>query len=118
MRDHSPEAAEPGRQPATGMVTTDLQVDGSGTLADDQRQPARDGEPRVAAEGTLAGRLRDTAERARRYFESARAPATVRAYASDLADFETWCAVGAGGLSTLPATPEAVALYIADLAEG
>lgn len=64
----------------------------------------------------LEERLRETARRARRYFESARAPATVRAYASDLADFETWCKVEAGGLSTLPASPETVALYIADLA--
>lgn len=64
----------------------------------------------------LEARLRETARRARRYFESARAPATVRAYASDLADFETWCRIEAGGLSTLPASPETVALYIADAA--
>jgi len=64
----------------------------------------------------LQDRLQDTARRARRYFESARAPATVRAYASDLADFETWCKIEAGGLSTLPATAETVALYIADAA--
>lgn len=68
------------------------------------------------AGGPLEERLKNTARRARRYFESARAPATVRAYASDLVDFETWCAVDAGGLSTLPAFPETVALYIADLA--
>ena len=64
----------------------------------------------------LQDRLQETAQRARRYFESARAPATVRAYASDLADFETWCKIEAGGLSTLPATAETVALYIADAA--
>lgn len=66
--------------------------------------------------GFLDERLRETTLRARRYFESARAPATVRAYASDLADFETWCRIEAGGLSTLPASPETVALYIADMA--
>lgn len=64
----------------------------------------------------LQRRLKETANRARRYFRSARAPATVRAYASDLADFETWCKVEAGGLSTLPSSPETVALYISDLA--
>ena len=64
----------------------------------------------------LQDRLQETARRARRYFESARAPATVRAYAFDLADFETWCKIEAGGLSTLPATPETVALYISDAA--
>ena len=67
-------------------------------------------------ERRLDDRLQETARRARRYFESARAPATVRAYASDLADFETWCKIEAGGLSTLPATAQTVALYIADTA--
>lgn len=66
--------------------------------------------------GSLEERLGETARRARRYFESARAPATVRAYASDLADFEVWCRVEAGGLSAMPASPEAVALYVSDLA--
>lgn len=64
----------------------------------------------------LEGRLAETSGRAKRYFESARAPATLRAYASDLADFKTWCQVEAGGLSVLPASPETVALYISDLA--
>jgi site-specific recombinase XerD len=64
----------------------------------------------------LEERLGETARRARRYFESARAPATVRAYASDLADFEVWCRVEAGGLPAMPASPEAVALYASDLA--
>ena len=68
------------------------------------------------AQGTLDARLQETARRARAYFESARAPATVRAYASDLADFETWCNIEAGGLRTMPASPETVALYIADTA--
>ena len=74
------------------------------------REAVRDGD------GRLEERLRETTRRARRYFESARAPATARAYASDLADFETWCKVEAGGLPTLPASPQTVALYIADMA--
>ena len=71
---------------------------------------------RTADGWALPERLEETARRARRYFESARAPNTLRAYASDLADFETWCRVEAGGLSTLPASPETVALYISDMA--
>lgn len=72
--------------------------------------------PEESHQKTLEERLRETAERARRYFRSARAPATVAAYATDLADFTTWCEVEAGGLSTLPASSETVALYISDLA--
>lgn len=80
------------------------------------RRTGADLESLLQARGTLDARLQETARRARRYFESARAPATARAYASDLADFETWCKIEAGGLQTLPATPETVALYIADMA--
>lgn len=64
----------------------------------------------------LATRLEESARRARSYFESARAPATLQAYKSDLTDFETWAEVDAGGRSTLPASPETVAMYIGDLA--
>jgi site-specific recombinase XerD len=70
----------------------------------------------AARDKSLEERLGETTRRARRYFQSARAPATVRAYASDLADFETWCKIEAGGLQAMPASPETVALYIADAA--
>ena len=71
--------------------------------------------PTPSAEG-LAETLRELEERAGRYFRSARAPNTVKAYANDLSDFATWCKVDAGGLSPMPATPRTVALYIADVA--
>lgn len=64
----------------------------------------------------LEERLQESAIRVRKYFDSARAHATVKAYRSDLTDFETWAKLDAGGVSTLPASPETVALYIGDLA--
>ena len=67
---------------------------------------------REVAPGTLA----ELEGRAERYFRSARAPNTVKAYAHDLQDFATWCKVDAGGLSPVPAVPRTVALYIADVA--
>ena len=45
----------------------------------------------------------------------ARAPATLRAYRSDLVDFGLWCRTI--GLTPLPATGATVAAYIAELAE-
>src|SRR5690348_17022918 len=48
------------------------------------------------------------------YMAASRSEATVRAYRSDLADFEGWCRDRS--LSFLPAAPEVVADYIADLA--
>lgn len=53
--------------------------------------------------------------RAQAYAAYAKAAATRRAYASDWRDFQGWCS--SKGLSCLPAGPESVALYIADLAE-
>ena len=63
----------------------------------------------------LPAHLEETIRAARTYAEAARAPNTLRAYASDIQDFETYCRVEAGGLSHLPAPPEAVALYITDM---
>lgn len=65
--------------------------------------------------GGLPERLEETIRAARRYAGAARAPNTLRAYASDVDDFATYCRVEAGGLPSLPAPPEAVALYITDL---
>ena len=54
------------------------------------------------------------AERAEAFARNAKAGSTRRGYASDWRSFEVWC--DARGLASLPATPQAVALYIADLA--
>ena len=51
---------------------------------------------------------------ANRFIHSAKAPATLKAYRSDWRDFEAWC--HQHRLTPLPATPETVALYIADRA--
>jgi hypothetical protein len=64
----------------------------------------------------LAETPRELEKQAAHYFRSARAPNTVKAYASNLSDFATWCEVDAGGLSPMPAAPRTVALYIADVA--
>ncbi len=60
--------------------------------------------------------LEELARRAESYFQSARAPNTIKAYAHDLADFATWCKADAGGLSPMPAAPKTVAFYITDVA--
>jgi hypothetical protein len=62
----------------------------------------------IALKEDLA-RMRDSAAR------NSKAPATRRGYASDWHTFQAWCE--RSGLSWLPAAPETVALYIADLAE-
>jgi integrase len=51
-------------------------------------------------------------DRARAYIRAAKSPATLRAYQTDWRHFEAWCR--AGGRVALPATPETVALYLAD----
>jgi site-specific recombinase XerD len=51
----------------------------------------------------------------RSYLAASKAPATVRAYRSDLRAFSAWC--DAQGRPSLPAAPETVADYIAALAD-
>ena len=51
---------------------------------------------------------------ARDYARAAKAPSTLRAYASDWRHFVAWCA--AHNLEALPASPETVALYLTSLA--
>jgi site-specific recombinase XerD len=53
-------------------------------------------------------------ERARDYASDSVAANTRRAYRADWRDFSAWCA--RHGLSPLPASPETVAVYLADLA--
>lgn len=62
-------------------------------------------------------RIGETVRAAREYAEAARAPNTLRAYASDIEDFSTYCRVELGGAVALPADPETVSLYITDLAK-
>ncbi|WP_158932644.1 site-specific integrase [Acidisphaera sp. S103] len=50
------------------------------------------------------------------YQDAADAPATLRAYATDLANFEAWC--GRHGFTPMPATPEIVGAYLAAAGEG
>ncbi len=50
------------------------------------------------------------------YQDAADAPATLRAYASDLKSFEAWCQ--RNNLTALPATPEVVGAYLAAAGEG
>lgn len=51
---------------------------------------------------------------ANKFIHCAKAPATLRAYQSDWRNFETWC--HKHRLNSLPATPQTVALYMADSA--
>jgi hypothetical protein len=59
-------------------------------------------------------RLDELAKKARAFMQSAKAPATLKAYRSDWRDFDSWCREQQ--LVALPATPETVALYITDRA--
>lgn len=59
--------------------------------------------------------LASLVERAREYAADARASSTRRAYAADFAAFDAWCS--GQGLSTMPAPPAAVAVYLTHLAE-
>jgi integrase len=54
--------------------------------------------------------------RSQAYQDAADAPSTLRAYASDLKNFEAWCA--RHGMTALPATPEVVGAYLAAAGEG
>jgi integrase len=58
--------------------------------------------------------VKELTEKARLYAKSAKAPSTLRAYRSDWLQFENWCRLHQ--LQPLPASPETVALYIADIA--
>jgi site-specific recombinase XerD len=53
-------------------------------------------------------------DEARDYVRASKAPATLRAYRADWADFSYWCE--ARGLQARPAAPETVAGYLTDLA--
>lgn len=54
--------------------------------------------------------------KAQDYQDAADAPATLRAYASDMKNYEAWCA--GNGMTALPAAPEVVGAYLAAAGEG
>ena len=62
----------------------------------------------------LAAETTALVQRAEDFVRAAKASATLRAYRSDWAHFESWCANRQ--MSALPAEPATVALYITDLA--
>jgi site-specific recombinase XerD len=68
----------------------------------------------IKLDGPAEIALTTAADAARGFIEQAKAPNTQRAYRADWRDFMTWCDVR--GLAPLPATPETVTLYLADLA--
>lgn len=68
----------------------------------------------VRSEAPLAP-LEQLVEVAREYAQDSRASSTRKAYLSDFASFEAWCA--RQGLASAPTTPAAVAVYLASLAE-
>jgi integrase len=67
----------------------------------------------VVSHGSVAA-LQDAVERAREYVAASTSPKTIREYTIGWRDFSRWCA--RHGLPPMPATPEIVALYIAELA--
>jgi integrase len=70
--------------------------------------------PFEAPEAPALVLIRRSFEQAEAYASNSKAPNTRRGYASDWKSFETWCKLA--GLDSLPARPETVALYIAQLA--
>lgn len=68
----------------------------------------------LVAEPALLQRLKDRNDR---YAENAKAVNTKKAYASDFADFKIWCDRQEIPLPSLPATPDCVGAYLAELAE-
>jgi len=65
--------------------------------------------------GALSASLQEGVRDAEEIFKASRAPATRRAYAAQWTSFEEWC--HREGLPSLPAAPDAVALYLTILAK-
>jgi hypothetical protein len=70
----------------------------------------RPGEPRDISPAS------DPAERARKFASASRAASTLRAYRSDIRDFEAWCRRQSID-KPVPATSEIVGMYLAALAD-
>ncbi|MFD1960664.1 site-specific integrase [Novosphingobium panipatense] len=71
--------------------------------------------PATIAQPALPDILRAEVERAATYAKASRSAATQRAYAADWKIFTAWCDVR--GLESLPATPAAVATFLASEAD-
>ena len=71
---------------------------------------------RAGTSNTLPPRQRRAQRLADAYLVAADAPATVRAYTADWQHFASWCK--ARQVSPMPATPELVGEYLAELGEG
>ena len=71
--------------------------------------------PMDLATATGVCALEPLVERARAYAAEAISPNTRAAYKADWRTFEAWCA--SAGIFSLPATPAAVATYLAHLAD-
>lgn len=69
----------------------------------------------VVQPAAMPAELQETVERARQFFDAAKSAATRRAYAADQRHFGAWAA--RRGLPALPAAPETLALYLADMAK-
>jgi site-specific recombinase XerD len=69
----------------------------------------------VLTPGELVTALEHLVERAEAYAADSRSSSTQRAYANDFKAFEVWCAKH--GLSSTPATPATVAVYLSALAD-
>jgi site-specific recombinase XerD len=66
-------------------------------------------------EQTALPAIQDARDKAREYVSHSKAESTLRAYRCDWRDFETWCS--ASGLTSMPAEPGTVALYLAARAD-
>ncbi len=93
-----------------------------GTMDGQMEQGSELEAEREPTEVVAAGAVPDTAlaeERlhalARAFLRASKAPSTLRAYRSDWADFVLWC--DGREVSSLPAAPDTVALYLVALAE-
>jgi len=65
------------------------------------------------SQDTQIGPLAEIADRASEFIQQSKSKNTIRAYHSDWCHFESWCKAHAQ--SSLPASPECVALYVTDL---
>src|ERR1017187_4220956 len=70
--------------------------------------------PNIYSLTTPAVSLEELIQKAKTFVAADKAPATLKAYRNDWRDFESWCREHQ--LTALPATPETVALNIADRA--
>ncbi len=88
---------------------TELMDPSSATLTLDRLSPAA-----AFSVNSESVYIEELIAKAKAFAEASKAPSTRRALRSDWSDFDDWCF--AHGLNCLPASPETVALYLADRA--